>query len=648
MTNLPITHMTLYKHGVGFFERRAELNGEEVELSFLVEEMNDVLKSLTAIDRGGGRVLGIDYATPQSREERLAGCSIRLGDDRSMRDLLVGLRGRRVRLSLDQGEEVGGTLLGLDEVPERQPVATSLVSLLLEGTAQVQTVSLGRVEGVEILDERGASDLRFFLQTALTQEEYRQVTIRLSPGEHDLSVSYIAPAPTWRVSYRLVGEPEADGGPQALLQGWGIFDNRLEEDLEGISLALVAGMPISFVYDLYHPFTPDRPVVEEEARVAAAPVEFAAAEAFRGAEPLPAGATMAAMMRERAPAPAPMRRATKDLSRAALAEATPVATSGESLGELFQYVIDTPVSVGRGQAAMVPIVSADLSYRKDLLYNGAKMASHPVATLRLENKTGLTLERGPVTVIEGGEYVGEAVLAFTVEGAEVVVPYAVELGIKVREDSGSTREIRRLNIEGAYLHFEEWDVRWREYQLNNSTAQEKTILVEHPRTAHYDLVDTPEPKEKSDEHLRFDVKVPVRGESKLRVKERRLVRRREELQRQSYQTLQHYLRRGLLDQAAYNHVAELLRLWEKVGDIEKRMGEVDQQRQKIYKAQQQIQGNMGALGTAGKEGALRTRYVEELATSEDRLKKLEARESDLKAEIDRLKGEIQARLDALA
>jgi len=29
MTDLPITHMTLYKHGVDFIERRANRNGEE-------------------------------------------------------------------------------------------------------------------------------------------------------------------------------------------------------------------------------------------------------------------------------------------------------------------------------------------------------------------------------------------------------------------------------------------------------------------------------------------------------------------------------------------------------------------------------------------------------------------------------------------
>jgi hypothetical protein len=648
MTHLPITHMTLYKHGVGFFERRARLSGEEVELSFRVEEMNDILKSLTAIDWGGGQVLGIDYATPQSREERLAGCSIRLDDDRSLRDLLVGLRGRRVRLLMDQGDEASGTLLGLDEVAERQPLATSLVSLLLDEMAQVQTVGLGRVQGVEILDERGAGDLRFFLQTALTQEDYRQVTIRLSPGQHDLSVSYIAPAPTWRVSYRLVAEPAEAGDLGILLQGWGIFDNRLEEDLEGISLSLVAGMPISFVYDLYTPFTPERPVVEEEARVAAAPVEFAEAYDVLGAEPEMVLAEAAPVMKALAPAPPGAPRARRAIRRDALREAAPVTATGEDLGELFQYAIGTPVTVGRGHSAMVPILAADLGCRKDLLYNGTKMPTHPVATLRFKNETGLTLERGPVTVIESGVYVGEAVLPFTGDGGEVIVPFAVELGAKVREESGSRRQIHGLGIKGAYLLIEEWDIRWREYQVNNSTTQALTIQLEHPRTAHYELFDTQEPREQTDEHYRFDVDVPARTESKLRVQERRLVSRREELRKQSYQGLQRYLRQGLLDREIYDKVAELLALWEKIGDNESSIREVEADRQAIYKAEKQIQGNMGALSMTGKEGALRSRYVEQLEASEEQLRALARRESELRAEIERLKQEIEARLAALS
>ena len=131
MANIPITHMTLYKHGVGYYERRSQLKGEEVELSFRVTEMNDILKSLTAIDWGGGKVLGVDYATPQSREERLAGCSIRLNDKRSLRDLLIGLRGRRVQLMTETSGSHTGKLLGIDEPAERQPLTSALVYCLM-------------------------------------------------------------------------------------------------------------------------------------------------------------------------------------------------------------------------------------------------------------------------------------------------------------------------------------------------------------------------------------------------------------------------------------------------------------------------------------------------------------------------------------
>jgi len=648
MTNLPITRMTLYKHGVGFFERRAKLDGEAVTLSFRVEEMNDILKSLTALDWGEGQVLGVEYGTPQTLEERLAGCSVRLSDGRSLQDLLVALRGRRVLLQLDQQETSQGTLLGLDSVAEEQPLASALVSLLLDGAERVQTVQLGRVQGVEILDERGASDLRFFLETSLTQENSRQVTVRLTPGEHDLSVSYVAPAPTWRVSYRLIADvkPE-EGDPQALLLGWGIFDNRLEEDLHDISLSLVAGMPISFIYDLYTPFTPERPEVKEEGRVAAAPVLFD--QAVRG-EPRRMmmskamdgpgmGAQMAAAMAD-GPQALYM---TSEMAE----QAVVVDTAGQDLGELFQYVIRTPVTVRRGQSAMVPIVSVNLTHRKDLLYNAGKMPEHPVATLRLKNETGLTLERGPVTVLEDGRYVGEALLPLTAAGGELVVPYAVELGAKVSEESGSRRETYGLRIQSYYLHIEEWDIRWREVRINNSTDEPLQVLVEHPRTAHYEIFDSPQPSEHTEGQVRFGVEVAAQGEATLRVQERRLLRRREELQRGSARTLRGILKLGGLDRRDEEALRELLALWDRIADHEKRLEKIEKDRGGIYKAQEQIQGNMAQLATTGKEGALRASYVDKLGESEGRLLGLAQEEAKLQAEIHELTQQVDKKIRSL-
>jgi len=324
-----------------------------------------------------------------------------------------------------------------------------------------------------------------------------------------------------------------------------------------------------------------------------------------------------------------------------------VQTRGEALGELFQYVIQTPVTVGRGQSAMVPVVSVMLDYQKDLLYNGAKMAVHPVATLRLENTSGLTLERGPVTVLDDGEYVGEAVLPFTAVGGEIVVPYSVELSANVYESNGSERKIYRLSVKGAYLHIEDWDVRWREYRVSNKSADAMTVLIEHPRAVHYDLFDTPQPKERTDTQFRFEVEVPAWGETTLKVQERRLVSRSEELRKQSHRTLQHYLKQGLMDRRVYDQVVKLLMLYDTIADYESKLKAVDKEREKIYKAQTQIQGNMGALSQTGKEGALRAKYVDQLEATETHLRGLDKQESDHKAAIKQVEEEIEGRLKAM-
>ena len=49
--------------------------------------------------------------------------------------------------------------------------------------------------------------------------------------------------------------------------------------------------------------------------------------------------------------------------------------------------------------------------------------------VEFKNTTGLTLEGGPVTVLEGGSYVGEAMLETIKPDEKRLVPYAVELGV---------------------------------------------------------------------------------------------------------------------------------------------------------------------------------------------------------------------------
>src|ERR1700748_2756660 len=70
--DLPVRRIMLYKHGVGYFERSGKTDGaSDIVLEFKASEMNDVLKSLTLLDRSGGRVGGVSYESSDPLAKQL-------------------------------------------------------------------------------------------------------------------------------------------------------------------------------------------------------------------------------------------------------------------------------------------------------------------------------------------------------------------------------------------------------------------------------------------------------------------------------------------------------------------------------------------------------------------------------------------------
>jgi hypothetical protein len=688
---LPIRRIMIYKHGVGYFERRGAVSGETLRLSFPRAAMDDVLKSLVALDLGAGQVLSIDYETPEDRAALLAKGSIHLSDNHSMLDLLRDLRGRRVRLFTsekekpapkakpgfglggngpkgeEEGEEepegqISGLVVGV-EYEDEDALLRATVAIYQPERRQVRSLALSAIRRLELLDDAAGADLDYFLRAAQSEEERRSATLHLSPGEHDLLVGYIAPAPAWRVSYRMLFEE--DEGPKTkdespagastsvnaqpsstvLLQGWGLFDNQLEEDLEGVELSLVAGMPVSFRYRLYEPKTPERPLVEDEERTVDAPVFFAAAPPPAMAEPMAADMAFGGAPRAMAAA-APTRRAK--FEAAAMEESVQVSAGGEERGALFAYAVQHPVSVARGQSAMVPIVSAKLAGRRELLYNGRKLAAHPVASLRLSNSSGLTLERGPVTVLENGDYAGEAVVSFTRAGAELIVPYAVELGVTVVEQSSSERITASVRVQNDYLLIDTFVIARREYQLTSTLDKPCEVVIEHVPLHGHELYETPAPSERGAEFLRWAVACPANRLTSFTVRERQRTSRREQLRGQNSATLQRFLADKFLDQATFAALEQVLGIYRQIEQQNQALAKIAKQREAIYQQQRQIQGNLGPLGREGEEGTLRGRYVAELNTLEDQLKALSAEEQRIGAQIAELEALAAAKLKALS
>jgi hypothetical protein len=87
---LPITQLTLYRSGVGSFERRGLVEGDAtVRLRFDADQINDILKSMVALDLDGGRIEGVSYGSREPLARRLASFGINIADNPSMAEVAV-------------------------------------------------------------------------------------------------------------------------------------------------------------------------------------------------------------------------------------------------------------------------------------------------------------------------------------------------------------------------------------------------------------------------------------------------------------------------------------------------------------------------------------------------------------------------------
>jgi|GEM_PF-445111 len=271
---LEVTRVALYKHGVALFERAGDLaEGESARLEFKASEMDDVLKSLTIRQQGGDGVSAIQYDSADPLEKRLENFSFRVGESASLASVLDQFKGARIAIEAD-GNAVEGMIVSARSYPAEQGAERQELLLATEGG------------GLRSFDPRQARELRFLdeeLQRRFMSylgvvaqsrnAERRGLTIRSSGGSSRVAVAYLAPAPIWKSSYRLIVAED----DKAKLEGWAIIDNTSTDDWTNVELSLVSGLPVSFVSSLYAPQRVARHRVELQQDRASRPILHGAA-----------------------------------------------------------------------------------------------------------------------------------------------------------------------------------------------------------------------------------------------------------------------------------------------------------------------------------------------------------------------------------
>ncbi|MDQ2800506.1 MAG: hypothetical protein M3Y13_12810, partial [Armatimonadota bacterium] len=210
-TALPMTRVTLYTSGVGYFERAGEVDGEaSLTLLFPVGQVNDVLKSLVLLDEGEGAIQPVTYAAQDPVRKALQAFSIDVSDDPDRATLLQRMRGTSVSVTTSDPEPLSGVILGVEEqtvqLPHEAGVTEQHTLNLLDGDT-LHAVALPSIRSLRINDAKLGEELRQALATVAQGRDAnkRPITLAFSgAGRRRVLIGYLAEAPAWQTTYRLV------------------------------------------------------------------------------------------------------------------------------------------------------------------------------------------------------------------------------------------------------------------------------------------------------------------------------------------------------------------------------------------------------------------------------------------------------------
>jgi len=656
---LPITRVTLYTSGVGYFERGGPVEGEaQITLFFPIGQVNDVLKSLVLLDSGGGEISPVTYAAQDPVLRALQAFSLDISDDPDRATLLGRMRGVNVTLTTDDPAPLTGIIAGVETktifLPEVSQGITERTLLTLLAGDSLHTVPLDSVRGLQINDAALAGELRGALAAVAQGRDAgkRPVTLTFrGEGQRTVQVGYLLEAPAWQTSYRLVL------GETPRLQGWALVQNTGQDDWSEAHLSLVSGRPISFIQDLYTPLYVHRPTVQP--RIAASPTpqtydsDMSGEAQFRGGMPLEemmagAGYEMpapAASLRRRAAAaeaPAP-------LSPGAAALGS-VAATGAALGTAFAYHIDVPVSVPRQQSAMIPFVSAPVEAERVSVYNSRVQASHPLAGVRLQNTTALHLMGGPLTVFDTPEdgtagYVGDALMDDTEAGQTRLLTYALDLAVDAdaRQDRQSS-VVSEVRLTQGTLRVRQTSQQVVEYVFKNNSTEAKTLVIEHPVQAGWDLTEPNTPAERTATEYRFEMPLSGKAAASLRVATERQVWDSLRLLDTAADKYLSYGRAGATPEAVRTALEDVAARRQRLAEQEAGVAELNARMTVITQGQERIRKNMEALDH---KSDLYRRYVGELDTQETQIASLVADRDTRQVELTAAQAEYSRYLAAL-
>ena len=676
---LPVTRVILYKNGVGYFEHAGHVRGsQDVNVDFTTAQLNDVLKSLTVLDLGKGRITGVSYNSAAPLERRLGSLHLPVGENPTTAQFLDALRGARLEVR-NGSESASGRLLSVEERDVAgkgdQKITLTQISVVSDG-GDVRIFDLTPSTSVRVAEREVNDEVGKYLGLVAStrDQDVRRMTISTAgDGERNLLVSYISEVPVWKSTYRIV--IPSDGKP--LLQGWAIVDNTVGEDWKDVELSLVAGAPQSFVQELSQPYYTRRPVVAlpENAMLTPQTHEATLEEAAPLPPPPAASAGVIGGVAGGGAFNAPKLTMPSRISSGVGASVGAGAGGGANkklldedvayivtdkereafgdtvgqtheLGDLFEYKLKDRITIRKNQSALVPILQSRIDAEKVSVWNPSD--SNVLHALWVDNTTDLTLDGGSFNVLEGDAFAGEGLMGAIKPGEKRLLSYAADLGVLVdAKQKTDNQRVTKITIAHGTMTQSTQERQENTYTIRNRDTSTRTLVIEHPARPGWKLTDDEKPAESSASFHRFRLTVEPKKSTTLLVKEYRPILNSYALTNVTDSQIKFFLEQKMINPDVEKALRRIVAQKNDVAGLDGMMAGRRTQVTSISEDQQRVRENMKALKGSSEEKALVERYVRELNEQEDRVQALRREISELQQKRDTAQMTLNGMIEAL-
>lgn len=658
--DLPVTRVSLFSSGVGFFEHAGTVNGDgSALLHFKTTQINDVLKSLVLQDLDGGTVSTVSYQSQDTLDHALSGFQVDLSGAPAIAQLLSQLRGAEVVVKT-QGNQLQGKILGVESRKQAaggdKGTVLDVPTLTLVTSAGMQAVAIDQAVSITLTDPKLQDELNKALMAVAGARDNDKKTVTVNfkgTGDRHVRMGYVVETPVWKTSYRLTMADKADD--KTNLQGWAIVENQTDSDWNHVALSLVSGRPLSFVMNLYSPMYLARPEAKLELFAGLTPQTYAEAKeevAYDRAAPAPAAAMMESRARKAQLGAAFAGGGARDLAAVQQADTyamngvssfSPQATVGQ-IGELFEYAL-TDITLARQSSAMVPIVADPIEAKAVSIYNHDVLARYPLNGARIKNTTDKHLLQGPITVFAGGSYAGDAQINNVPPGQERLISYGVDLSTLIdSEKVDNNDEVQTVKLVKGVLTVSNRTTSSHHFSMQNRSDKTKTIVVEERKNEGWDLVDTDKPLEATDKIYRFERKLDAKQTDDFVVKQSRTNWQTIALVNTDVNTLLWYSRHDKTPAAVKDAIKKALDLRQDQADLDRQITEQNEELRKITEEQNRIRSNMQ---TVDSKSAYYGRLMAKLDAQESTIEKAQSKVGDLTESRDAKRKELEDYLNTL-